>query len=117
MYADTECCLTMEQTVSLLSAWPNLDWTAIQHFADAIGGKGTGDAGQAAFRDTMMWMAYGLARAKSLGHGHELGAILNGHTQAQLLKLCDDLKQHFDQVQISSLDKRFMVIGAYALIK
>ena len=116
MYADTECCLTMEQTVSLLSAWPNLDWTAIQHFADAIGGKGTGDAGQAAFRDTMMWMAYGLARAKSLGHGHELGAILNGHTQAQLLKLCDDLKQHFDQVQISSLDKRFMVIGAYALI-
>ena len=113
MYADTECCATMEKTVELLSAWPNLDWTAVQYFSETIGGKGTGDAGQVAFRDTMLWLAYGLARAKSLGQGHELGAMLNGCSQGQLLKLCDDLKQHFDQVQISSLDKRFMVLGAF----
>jgi len=116
LYADSETAATMERALQLLETWPEFDWTAIQHFAESIGGKGTGDAAQTAFRETLLWTMYEIARAKSTGRGHALGAFLAAHSQGQILQICEDLKQHFDRVQFGSLDKRFMVLGAYSLL-
>ncbi len=117
LYADPEISGVMDSTAGLLAGWPKLDWIAIQHFAEAIGGKGAGDAAQTAFRDAMMNLFYSLARAKSLGMGHELGSLLTAYSQPALLRLCEDLTRHFETVATGNLDKRFMVMGAYALFE
>lgn len=120
-YADAGRSEMIDQALMIFDGWPQLDWTRIQMFADLIGARGSEEGAQIAFRDALMWAITSLIRAKSLGQGVPKGlenqaftAMLADHSLASLLKICDTLKQHFDQVQTASLDKRFMVMGAYA---
>jgi DNA polymerase-3 subunit delta' len=117
-YADPACGEIMDQTIDILASWPKFDWTRIQLFADTVGAKGSGDAGQMVFQDTMLSAMAHLAKTKSLGQGSaDLPALSNGYSLAQILDAYDALKLHFDKVQIGSLDKRFMVMGAYEVFE
>ena len=120
-YAEPSCSDTIDQTLMMFEDWPKLDWTRVQMFADSIGARGSDEASQTAFKDALTWLINSLVRAKSLGQGTPKGLdnqafslILAEHSLASLLKICDTLKQHFATVQQASLDKRFMVMGAYA---
>lgn len=112
----------IEQALFHFETWPNLDWAQIQVFAELIGARGTEEGGQIAFRDTLLWLASSLVRAKSLSHPlpPELDApsfrtMLDTLTLGALLDLLEKLRQHFDQAQFANLDKRYMVLQAYVL--
>jgi DNA polymerase-3 subunit delta' len=120
-YAEPSCSDTIDQTLMMFEDWPKLDWTRVQMFADSIGARGSDEASQTAFKDALTWLINSLVRAKSVGRGVPKGLdnqafnlMLTEHSLASLLKICDTLKQHFATVQQASLDKRFMVMGAYA---
>jgi DNA polymerase-3 subunit delta' len=117
-YADPACGEIMDQAMDILSSWPRFDWTRIQLFADTVGAKGSGDAGQMVFQDAMLSAVSHLAKTKSLGQENpDLPGLSNGYSLAKILEAYDALKLHFDKVQTGSLDKRFMVMGAYAVFE
>lgn len=120
-YAEAGRSDIIDQALMMFDSYPRLDWTRIQLFADLIGSRGSEEGGQTAFKDALLWMVTTLTRAKSLGQNlpkelqnQAFTGLLADHSLASLLKICDTLRQHFDQVQTASLDKRFMVMGAYA---
>lgn len=121
-YAEPTRSEIISQAIGLFSTWPKLDWVRIQAFADSVGPKFADDSAQFAFRDTMMWLVTSLARAKSLEQGVPPGlensgiaSLLHTKSTGDFIRICDDLKAHFDQVQNAHLDKRFMVMQAYSL--
>ncbi len=121
-YAEASRSEIISQTIGLFSAWPKLDWVRIQAFADNVGPKFADDSAQFAFRDALLWMVTSLAKAKSLGQGVPAGlensgiaALLHTKSLGELIKICDELKAHFDQVQTAHLDKRYMVMQAYSV--
>ena len=70
------------------------------------------------FQDTMLSALSHLAKTKSLGQGNsDLPSLSEGYSLVGILKAYDALKLHFDKVQAGSLDKRFMVMGAYAVFE
>ncbi len=120
-YAEPGRSEIISQTIGLFSTWPKLDWNRIQAFADNVGPKFADESAQLTFIDTMMWLVASLTKAKSLGQGVPVGlensgiaAMLHAKSLGDFIKMGDILKAHFDQVQQAYLDKRFMVMQAYA---
>jgi DNA polymerase-3 subunit delta' len=120
-YAEPARSEIISQTIGLFSTWPKLDWVRIQAFADSVGPKFADESAQLTFIDTMMWLITSLTKAKSLGQGVPAGlensgiaSMLHAKSLGDLIKISDALKAHFDQVQVAYLDKRFMVMQAYA---
>lgn len=121
-YAEQSRSDIIEMAVGLFSGWPTFDWMRIQLFAETIGSKGSDESSQAAFRDAMLWIADTLIRSRSLDKPLPAGladpvfkTILQRLDLSRLLEISDRLKEHFHLVQSGSLDKRFMVMGAYSI--
>lgn len=110
----------IKKTLALLTTSHQLDWPTIQAFAGEIGGKGSNDAPQKVFEETMSWAASWLAKHIALGQTwpknpylEGIQALLAQLTLADSLKICDSLESHFEMVRTGNLDKRFLVMGAY----
>lgn len=121
-YASPDRSEIMGLTLASLARWPKLDWVKIHDFANQLGERGVEESGALVFRDTLLWIVTRLAKCKALNS--DLSAELCSDGMKRLLKevslprliqLCDDLKTHFDQVQTSHLDRRYMVLQAFQL--
>jgi DNA polymerase-3 subunit delta' len=112
-----------EQIFAFLSTYPRFDWTAIQLFADSIGGKAQEEF-QNVFQETLLWTASALVRIKATGQGGEVFADLpglqtlqNSRSLGDLLKISDALKTHFETALNGNLDKRYLVMGAFMALE
>jgi len=110
-YTEAHYADLITQTVGLLNDGQKLNWAAIQIFADFFGNKGNEDA-QRIFRETMLWIASGLVRGKLAGFEH-----FKHFSTPKKIKIYDDLRSHFDRCTMGSLDKRFLIIGAYTIFE
>jgi DNA polymerase-3 subunit delta' len=118
-YAKGAHAALSEQIFAMLATWPRFDWTEIQLFADGIGSKSQ-DEFQKVFQETMLWTANALVRIKATGQGEEVFTDLPGlHAMhrdaslADLLKISDNLKAHFETALSGNLDKRYLIMGAF----
>lgn len=122
-YGDSSRLTVIEQALALLEKWPNLDWAEVQSFADAVGSKTADNNAQEAFRDSLLWAVNSLVRAKSIAGPLPDGlaerhfySMQDSLALGNLLEMAAALQRHFDLVQTGSLDKRYMVMGAYSII-
>lgn len=111
-----------ERLMILLDQWPNWSWPEIHGFADNLAKPGQEGAYES-FADTMRWVINRLTKTKAEGLVPEgplarpiLNEMISHYPLVQWLEICEQLGEHFDQVQYSSLDRRHGVIGAFALL-
>lgn len=110
-YTDDQHADLIAQTIALFNNGEKFHWTKIQIFADFFGNKGNEDA-QRIFRETMLWVASGLVRNKVPDFDN-----LRALPLSRRLKIYDDLRAHFDRCMMGSLDKRFLILGAYMVFE
>lgn len=121
IYADPGAQDVMARTIELVAAFPALDWTRIQVFAED--NRGGAEMGKL-FSQTMLWLAHAMVKAKATGRAVDMGfehpglsVLLETFSLAGWIKICDTLEQHFDKVEASHLDKRYQVMGAFMVLK
>lgn len=120
-YADDTNMAVIGQSFDLLADWPEFDWSRIQYFADTVA-KGSTQEAQKSFSDGLLWLSSSLLKAKASGSSIPSGMerfsrISREVSLAGWLQICDSLREHFTRVQIGSLDKKFMVMGAYMVFE
>jgi hypothetical protein len=108
----------------LLAGWPQIEWPRVHHLADNLGRFGASDAAYNNFAGILVWICENLLRAKAtnddkLPESLRIAALLslkNHYSLEQWIEICEKLKGHFTAVDISNLDKRQGVIGAFSIL-
>ncbi len=114
---------TLNEILTLFDHCPNWPWPDIHKLADTLARNGR-DQSYKSFALLMPWIFSQMITAKARGHeiastALHLEAIERLHRQSSLeslLKICENLKAHFDRVERSNLDKRQAVLGAFSII-
>ena len=119
--ANSENFEVIAQTLDLLTAWPSLDWTKIQYFADSLG-KGATPGSQQAFQECLLWLSGSILKSKASDKPvfkafDRFSSLANQVSLAGWLQICDLLREHFTRVQVGTLDKKFMVMGAFTIFE
>lgn len=111
------------QTIAnLLSGWPDWDWARLHATAENVG-RGTDNASYNGFRDTFLWAAQTLVRAKAINaplpgplNLEPIRVMLSHFSLEDWTRIHDTLADHFRQIDQGSLDRRQGVLGAFPLI-
>ena len=113
----------VQNTLNLLSGWPEWDWPRIHQNADLLGRSKADRNAYGGFRDILIWMFESLVQAKARGQAlpepftiEALNRMLSHYSLEQLSQICENLKDHFEQFDRANLDKRQAVLGAFSLI-
>lgn len=109
---------------TLLSTWPQMEWPRIHHLADSLGRFGASEASYNNFANIFVWICESFLRAKAVNSDklpetlktEALEALKNHYSLEQWIEICEKLKAHFTAVDVSNLDKRQGVIGAFAIL-
>ena len=114
---------TLDEILKLFNYTPSWPWPEIHKLADGLARNGR-DQSYQSFALLMPWIFSQMITAKARGQdiasaALHLEAIQRLHRQSSLeslLKICENLKSHFDRVERSNLDKRQAVLGAFSII-
>lgn len=114
---------TLDTITSTMESYPNWDWPAIHALADTLGRAGQNKAYDL-FAELMIWVFSELALVKAKGQQLDhvmltkpaLESLLKNSSLEQLLKICENLNNHFAKVSGANLDKRQGVLHAFSLI-
>ncbi|MEZ5813505.1 MAG: DNA polymerase III subunit delta' [Alphaproteobacteria bacterium] len=114
---------TLAQILTLFQNYPKWAWPEIHQLADQLARNGR-DQSYKSFAALLPWVFSQMIIAKARGQGISsaalhINAIETLHRQSSLeslLKICENLKSHFDRVERSNLDKRQAVLGAFSII-
>lgn len=112
---------TLDRLTALLAQWPQIDWPSIHALADTVGRAGQED--QYRMLESMMtWIAETLVRVKAGTMPlpellNRTESLLNSHTLERWIEIAEHIKDHFEQVTRSNLDKRQGVIGAFTILR
>lgn len=115
---------TLGQIQTLLKTYPQWEWPLIHNIAENLGRFGA-DAGYASFAEVFQWVASSLLLASATGGAEKLPeslqnpaiqTLLAHNSLEQWIGICDKLKEHFTAIEVSNLDKRQGVIGAFAIL-
>lgn len=113
---------TLGIILGFLENWPTWDWAKIHPMAENLG-RGDEKA-YAGFASIMEWVCAEILRAMAMP-GRKLPEILNvdavralqnHYSLEEWTEICEKLREHFITINISNLDKRQGVIGAFAII-
>jgi len=112
------------KVIGLLGSFPAWDWTLIHNTADNLGRFGASDAEYRNFEGILIWICESLLLAKAAGpsklpeilRDERLDTLLNHYSLEQWIDICEKLNSHFTAVDVSNLDKRQGVLGAFALL-
>lgn len=103
-------------------AMSGINWSDIHALADDMGKAGQ-DARYTLFCTLLQWIYHSLmiAKARNINPPEALSGLVFKDIMAkssldQLIKICDNLKDHFESVKHANLDKRQGVLGAFSLI-
>lgn len=110
--------------LALYESWPNFNWVDIHHLSDECGRAGQ-DRNFYNIEATLNAIFEALVFAKARGQtsmeapldNNIYNKVLERYSLIELTEICDKLKQHFAQAEISNLDKRLAVLGAFSMIK
>lgn len=109
----------IRQVIGLLENWPEWDWPAIHKLADKTGLNGQ-EAARQAYQDVFLWTCEQILRAKARGENLtaplDVPAFTNmkeHYSLEEWLEICENLKEHFADVQNASLDKKLIVLGSF----
>lgn len=113
----------LQHVLDVLSNWESWDWPQIHRIADTLGRPGQ-EKSYKMFSQVMVWTAESLLFAKArddialeapLDH-KALRNMLSHYSLEDWVKICENLKAHFDKFTYSHLDKRQAVLGAFTHI-
>ena len=110
-------------TLDLISTKPDALWPQIHDFANGFHGAGI-EKKYALFTSIFLWTFRQLLFAKARGEtslpeymdDEGLREFYLSSSLQALLKICDDLKGHFDRTDFSNLDRRETVRSAFLVI-
>ncbi|MEM6781382.1 MAG: DNA polymerase III subunit delta' [Pseudomonadota bacterium] len=109
--------------VDVLEHWQNWNWPQIHRLADSLGRVGQ-DKAYKTFVQVFEWTLESLLFAKArdeialdapLDH-KALRNMLSHYSLEEWVKICENLKAHFDMFERGHLDKRQAVLGAFSHI-
>lgn len=110
---------SVNNVLELMQNWPDWDWVAIHKLADKIGMAGQDDALRA-YREIFLWTCEQILRAKAKNEALSVPLDLPAfehmkrhYTLEEWIRICENLKEHFDMVQFANLDKRQIVLGSF----
>jgi len=110
-FAGSEHLEMVHDCLRHLDNWPSFKWSEIQSFADVFGTKGNDEA-QRIYKDFFLWLSSSLVRGRSCELPF-LERLISCTDVEQRLKIHDALSEHFDLCMHGSLDKRFLIMGAF----
>ncbi len=92
-------------------------WVDIHKMADTLSGPGS-DPAFHAFRELLEWIIRQAARSRARGTAPPAGLhdFLKNSSLEDLLKICENLENHFGRSEGANLDRRQTVLGAFSLI-
>ncbi len=114
----------LERILMIFQQYPDWKQTDLHAMADEFARLDRGKSYES-FAGLMLWLADELARAKARGQEQAaeplnlevFGRILKNSSLESLIKICENLGEHFDQVSRASLDKRHGVMEAFSLMR
>jgi DNA polymerase-3 subunit delta' len=92
-------------------------WTSVHKLADSLSGSGS-DPAYNAFREILDWTLRQTARARARGEPPPapLQDFLKNSSLEELLKICENLEDHFGRSDAANLDRRQTILGAFSLL-
>lgn len=114
---------TLGSVLDLLSNYPQWDWPQIHNMAETLGRFGSDNAYNS-FVAVFDWMCASILLAAATGpdklpktlQNPAIKTLLTHYSLEQWIGICDKLKAHFTAIEVSNLDKRQGVIGAFAIL-
>ena len=114
---------TLTQILGALDQYPSWSWPDLHVLADQLSRSGR-DQSYSSFTKLLPWVFSQMITAKARGQAIssqvlQISAVETLHRQSSLeslLKICENLKSHFERVERSNLDKRQAVLGAFSII-
>lgn len=110
---------TLAQILGMLESWPKWSWPDIHTLSEQLARSGYKN-----FTMLMPWIFAQMVNSKARGQNIDskvlhINAIETMHRQSSLetlLKICENLKSHFERVDRANLDKRQAVLNAFSII-
>lgn len=109
------------KVTALLSQWPEWDWPQIHGLADNMSKPGQEDSYQS-FVDVLTWSASSIARARARQQAlippmdnSDIARLANAFSLEGWLDISERLNAHFSSVDVSNLDKRQGILGAFTI--
>ncbi|MCK5285187.1 MAG: DNA polymerase III subunit delta' [Alphaproteobacteria bacterium] len=114
---------TLGKIIDIFQSYPNWNWPDIHIMADAFA-RVRQDQEFQNFQDLLQWIFTELVLTKARNQEIQNSALnikifqklLKNSSLEQLVKICENLQGHFNKVNVSNLDKRQAVLGAFLLI-
>ncbi len=103
---------------SALSQWPKLNWPELHILAERLS-FAKDDITRSTFKEYMLWLFSECIKTKvnrSFINEDWLKAMTAHYDLKQLITLQDDLKKHFQDVEIGNLDNMHYYLGAFFLL-
>lgn len=113
----------LQSVLDVLNNWESWDWPQIHRLAESLGRPGQ-DKAYKMFSQVMLWTFETMLFAKArdeialnppLDH-KALRNMLSHYSLEEWVKICENLKAHFETFARANLDKRQAVLGAFAHI-
>ncbi len=123
-YAEENALDILNQLADLLDNWPDIRMTELHSFADQMATPAK-DRALSVFQEILLWSFQSLVKHKARG-------ILPSHpplnkpvfkafaahcSLENLIEICDGLKTHFDLSEKGYLDRRYIVMEAFNIMK
>ncbi len=114
---------TLSTIIDLLNSIPNWNWVKIHHLSASLASPSQ-DKDYRMFIELLQWVFRKLLFAKARGDTSppnylqrgNLQKIMNENSLEKLISISDGLKNHFESVDFSNLDRRDAVRGAFLVI-
>lgn len=116
-YDESEAVETLNKLSRILENAPDWHWVELHKLADTLSGPGSDNAFKT-FEELLQWTLRENARTRARGTALSAQAhnFLKNSSLEQLLKICENLEEHFGRSDGANLDRRQTVLGAFSLI-
>ncbi len=105
-----------ESVISVLREYPKINWQSAHKLADMLASSGM-DAAYYDFQAILIDRLQAAIKAKALSQRSEMSQIFEDCALADLVKICENLEQHFVMANNSNLDKRQTVLGSFMILR
>lgn len=113
---------TLSDLSTLLEAAPRWNWVDIHRFSETVGRFGA-EKLYKSFENNMLWIMESMLKAKARKihfdfplNESALKPLSDHYSLEEWIKICENLKDHFQQVEHANLDRRQSVLRAFHLI-
>ena len=122
-YIEQDGLETLEEIITQFNDYPNWSWPKIHKLGDQMAKTGR-DQAYSNFAFLLPWVFSEMIKRKARGQELTIPALQTNALQQlyqqssleTLLKICENLKEHFDRIERANLDKRQGVFGAFTII-